>query len=607
MKRAIVAIVLLAAIGGGVGAWYSTRNKTEIEIQTAALSRGDVVDSVGASGTLQAVTTVQVGSQVSGNIQWLGADFNSIVRRGQEIARLDPSLFDAQLQQQRANLTQARANLSKANSDLDQRRVQLTDAQQKYERALSLSKQQLLAQSELDAAKVAVDSSRAAVASQQATVTQAQAGVTQSEASVNQSQVNRDHTVILAPIDGIVTQRNVDVGQTVAASMQAPTLFIIAADLTEMQVNANIDEADVGRIRPGQHVTFRVDAYPSDDFQGTVTQVRLQPVVVQNVTTYGAVITVPNRELKLKPGMTANVKIEVAKRTNALRIPNAALRFRPTTELFAALQQEVPPELTQFANAGGGGGRGGRGGFGRGGGNQSPGGPQANRPAGTPANSTPSERSAAAQGGPPAGRPGGPPGGRGQPGADRPARQQAEGGDGRGGFGGGGGGFGGGGFGGGGGRGGGNPERMLERFKTMPPEEQQQFLARIKERGGDTSAFESAMKAPAARPRASEQQAQTIDALFAPLPVVETRGRAWLKVNGQLKAVGLRLGVTDGSYTEVISAEELPETAEVVTGVTGLAPTRALPQQQQGNPFAPGRGGPGGAPGGGRGGFGGRG
>ena len=168
-----------------------------------------------------------------------------------------------------------------------------------------------------------------------------QAAVTQSEASVNQSQVNRDHTIIVAPIDGIVTQRSVDVGQTVAASMSAPTLFVIAADLTEMQVNANIDEADVGRIRPGQHVTFRVDAYPTDNFVGTVTQIRLQPVVVQNVTTYGTVITVPNRELKLKPGMTANVKIEIAKRTNALRIPNAALRFRPTSEVFAALNQDA--------------------------------------------------------------------------------------------------------------------------------------------------------------------------------------------------------------------------------------------------------------------------
>src|SRR5215213_9936656 len=358
MKRAIIVIVLLAVVGGGVGAWYSQRNKTEIQVNTAPLSRGDIVDTVGATGTLQAVTTVQVGSQVSGNIEWLGADFNSIVKKGQVIARLDPSLFDAQMQQVQANLVQARANLTKARSELDRARVQLTDAQQKFARAQELSTKQLLAQSELDAAKVAVDTATAAVASQQATVTQAQAQVTQSEASVNQSQVNRDHTVIVAPIDGIITQRNVDVGQTVAATMQAPTLFIIAADLAEMQVNANIDEADVGRIRPGQQVSFRVDAYPTDNFIGTVTQIRLQPVVVQNVTTYGAVITVPNRQLKLKPGMTANVKIEIAKRTNALRIPNAALRFRPTEDIFAALNQTPPPELNAF----GGNGRGGRGG-----------------------------------------------------------------------------------------------------------------------------------------------------------------------------------------------------------------------------------------------------
>ena len=278
---------------------------------------------------------------MSGNIQWLGADFNSIVKKGQVIARLDPSLFDAQLNQVQANLVQARANLTKSRSELDRARVQLTDAQQKYARAKELASQQLLPASELDAAKIAVDSATASLASQQATVVQVQAAVTQSEASVNQSQVNRQHTIIVAPIDGIVTQRSVDVGQTVAASMSAPTLFVIAADLTEMQVNANIDEADVGRIRPGQHVTFRVDAYPTDNFVGTVTQIRLQPVVVQNVTTYGTVITVPNRELKLKPGMTANVKIEIAKRTNALRIPNAALRFRPTAEVFAALNQEV--------------------------------------------------------------------------------------------------------------------------------------------------------------------------------------------------------------------------------------------------------------------------
>ena len=187
--------------------------------------------------------------------------------------------------------------------------MQLTDAQQKYTRAKELAAKQLLPQSDLDAAKIAVDTAQAGLASQQATVTQAQAAVSQSQASVNQNQVNLDHTVIEAPIDGIVMQRSVDVGQTVAASMQAPTLFIIAADLTKMQVNANIDEADVGRIRPGQHVTFRVDAYPTDTFEGTVSQIRLQPVVVSNVTTYGTVIDVPNAQLKLKPGMTANVKV----------------------------------------------------------------------------------------------------------------------------------------------------------------------------------------------------------------------------------------------------------------------------------------------------------
>ena len=567
MKRALIAVVLLAVVGGGAGAWYSQRNKTEIQVTTTPLSRGDIVDTVGATGTLQAVTTVQVGSQVSGNIQWLGADFNSIVKKGQVIARLDPSLFDAQLQQVQANLVQARANLTKARSELDRARVQLTDAQQKYTRAKELASQQLLPASELDAAKIAVDSATASVASQQATVVQVQAAVTQSEASVNQSQVNRDHTVILAPIDGIVTQRSVDVGQTVAASMQAPTLFVIAADLTEMQVNANIDEADVGRIRPGQQVSFRVDAYPADNFIGTVTQIRLQPVVVQNVTTYGTVITVPNRELKLKPGMTANVKIEIAKRTNALRIPNAALRFRPTNEIFAALKQTPPPEANVFAGAGRG----------------AAGGP---RPAGAGGNESartmPMPAAPAGDGSPRAPR---------ESRADTAAPQGGRdgGGGGRGGFGGG-----------PAGREGGQP-RMLERFKTMDAEQQQQFLARMKERGGDTTAFIAAQRpAKKGAPPAGPAQAQTIDALFAPLPVVESRGRAWLHVDNQLKPVVLRLGISDGTYTEVIS-DDLPETSEVVTGVTGLTPTRGTPTQGgTGNPLMPGRG-PGG-PGGGRGG-----
>src|SRR5437879_6083447 len=259
MKRAITVLAIIGVIGAGAGAYYIKNKNTDVAVNTSPVTRGEIVDTVGATGTLQAVTTVQVGSQVSGNISWLGADFNSIVKKGQVVARLDPSLFEAQLEQSKANLNQTRANLAKAQSDLERTKVQLTDAQQKYTRAKELAAKSLLPQSDLDAAKIAVDTAEAGLASQQATVSQTQAAVSQSQASVNQNQVNLDHTIITAPIDGIVTQRSVDVGQTVAASMQAPTLFIIAADLTKMQVSANIDESDIGRIRPGQHVTFRVD------------------------------------------------------------------------------------------------------------------------------------------------------------------------------------------------------------------------------------------------------------------------------------------------------------------------------------------------------------
>src|SRR5216110_518474 len=276
MKRALIGLLIVGAIGAGAGAYYIRRGGPEIQVNTAPITRGDIVDTVGATGTLQAVTTVQVGSQVSGNIQWLGADFNSIVKKSQVIAKLDPSLFEAQLQQARANLNQTRANLAKAQSDLERTKVQLIDAQQKYTRSKELAAKSLLPQSDLDAAKIAVDSAQATLASQQATVAQTQAAVSQSQASVNQNQVNLDHTVITAPIDGIVIQRSVDVGQTVAASLQSPTIFQIAADLTKMQVNADIDESDIGVIAPGQRTTFTVDAYPGETFTGTMMQVRLQ-------------------------------------------------------------------------------------------------------------------------------------------------------------------------------------------------------------------------------------------------------------------------------------------------------------------------------------------
>src|SRR4051794_27624537 len=584
MKRALIGLLIVAAVGAGVGAYYIKRGGPEIQIQTSPITRGDIVDTVGATGTLQAVTTVQVGSQVSGNISWLGADFNSIVKKGQTIARLDPSLFQAQLEQSKANLAQSRANLAKAQSDLERMRVQLTDAQQKYARAKELAARSLLPQSDLDSAKIAVDSAQASLAAQQATVNQATASVAQSQASVNQNQVNVDHTTITAPIDGIVTQRSVDVGQTVAASMQAPTLFVLAADLTKMQVNANIDEADVGRIRPGQHVTFKVDAYPTDTFEGTVSQIRLQPVVVSNVTTYGTVIDVPNAQLKLKPGMTANVKLEIAKRADVLRVPNASLRFRPSTDVFAALNQAVPPEA--LAGAGGRGGRGNRNAAGAGA-------PGATVPTPTAATAPPAAAPSRSNATP---APSSTAQGTGGGGAAAGAGQAAAGSGGSGGRG----------FGGAGGGRGFDPAQMMDRFKGMSPDEQQQFIARMKERGRDTSAFEQALQAgakPAGKTKAAAGGAQTIDALFAPLPSVESRGRVWLFMDHQLKPVSVRLGISDGTNTELLSGE-LQQNMEVVTGVTGLTATRATPAAGAGNPLMP-AGGPG--PGGCFGGPGGRG
>ncbi len=329
MKKSLWgALIALAIVGGSAGVYYATRgHQREPQISEAAVGRGDIIDSVGATGALQAVTTVQVGTQVSGTISDLYADFNSIVRKGQVIARLDTSLFQTQVEQ-------GRANLARAEADVERLRVELDDTRVKRDRARELAGRKLIPQSELDTAEVAHRSAEAQIRS-------SQAQVTQSRAALNQNQVNLRHTVIEAPIDGIVISRNVDVGQTVAASMQAPTLFVIAADLTRMQVLASIDEADVGRIRPAQRVGFRVDAHPTREFTGSVAQVRLQPVVVQNVVTYQTVIDVPNPELLLKPGMTANVTIEIARRQDVLRVPNAALRFRPTPEIFGALNQSV--------------------------------------------------------------------------------------------------------------------------------------------------------------------------------------------------------------------------------------------------------------------------
>ena len=320
VATAVIAFVVTAAI-------YYYKRDVEAEapaFTTAAVSRGDIVSTVEATGTLEAVTTVQVGSQVSGTISALHADFNSEVRKGQVIVELDDSLFQTQVEQ-------ARATVVRLHADADRSKVQAADAAIKLKRAHELFDRQLIPATDLETAESTARSADAAVKGAEAQVVQAQA-------SMNQAQVNLSHTIIRAPIDGVVIARNVDVGQTVASSLQAPTLFVIARDLKEMRVNASIDESDIGEIDTKQNVRFRVDAYPNETFFGTVAQIRLQPVVQQNVVSYVTVIEVPNPELKLKPGMTAAVTIETGRADDVLKVPNAALRFTPPAPAGAAGQ-----------------------------------------------------------------------------------------------------------------------------------------------------------------------------------------------------------------------------------------------------------------------------
>jgi len=415
-------------IGGGalailaMAGFYFFGNRTATaEYLTARVERGNLRNTVTATGTLQAVTTVQVGSQASGTLSALNADFNSVVKKGQVIAQLDPSVSKAQVDQARANLEQARAGLQQARASVSQSRAGVSDAQAKalaakstvqnnsagvsgaeanlavlkaqQDDAMSFLKQQesllrsgVIAQRDYDIAQTAyrtaqarynqaasqlnqavlsqqssassglaqsqaqIQQTQAQVQQSQAQVQAAQAQVLQAEAALRLAEVNLAHTTITSPIDGIVVSRDVNVGQTVAASLSAPTIFTIAKDLTQMQVIANIDQADIGLVENAKSVKFSVDAFPGKDFDGQIQQMRLNPQNVQNVVTYNVVIDVNNPEQKLKPGMTANLTITIDERNNVLKVPNAALRFTP---------QDAAGRL---------GGAGGQGGTGQGGG-----------------------------------------------------------------------------------------------------------------------------------------------------------------------------------------------------------------------------------------------
>jgi HlyD family secretion protein len=321
----VVAVLLAIA----VMAAFTLRGGDKPSYTTQRVQQGDIRQLVQATGTIDAVTTVQVGSQASGTISKLNADFNTKVKKGQVVAEIDPSLFQGALLQAQADLQNAEATAASARAELVKAQATAAQTQKAYERSAALAKDGVIAAQQLDIDKATSESNQAAVSSAAAQVKQATAQVAQKLAAVKIAQTNLDHTIIRSPIDGTVTARSIDVGQTVAASLQAPTLFTIAQDLTKMRVYAKTDESDVGQIRAGQPATFTVDAFPNQVFRGTVEQVRMNPTTVQNVVTYDTVIAFDNPQQKLFPGMTAYVTVPVAQAENVVEVPNAALRFKP--------------------------------------------------------------------------------------------------------------------------------------------------------------------------------------------------------------------------------------------------------------------------------------
>src|SRR5919109_1588750 len=373
MRRKLLLTVALLLFGASATAGYMYYRGRQLppNYLTAHVERGRIATTVNATGTLNAVITVQVGSQVSGTIQKLFVDYNSPVTEGRVIAQIDPAAFEARVSQARANVASAgaagqvaranvdnskaaietaQANIGSAKANVERARVGLTDARRTLERNKQLLSQALVAQSDLDVAQTAHDSAVSQLkqaeaqqdasagqlksATAQARLAEAQyasalAQVEQAKAALQAAELDLEHTTIRAPVNGIVVSRNVDVGQTVAASLQAPILFLIAQDLTRMQVDTNVSEPDIGRITTAQTATFTVDAFPNAPFTGQVVQVRNAPIIVQNVVTYNAVVQVANAEMRLKPGMTANVTFLIAERPGALKVSNAALRFQP--------------------------------------------------------------------------------------------------------------------------------------------------------------------------------------------------------------------------------------------------------------------------------------
>jgi HlyD family secretion protein len=328
-KKVIIGIVVLIVAAGIVFGFtiLKRNNDNGLQYEKAAIDRGNVTALVDTTGTLNPVTIVDVGSQVSGKILKIHVDFNSQVKQGQVIAEIDQSPFLTKVQQNEANYLSSKASLEKS-------KVTLANSEKQYERAKRLFEKELISYEAFESAEVQYYSAKADLQSNEARLEQA-------KAQLDATKVDLDYTIIKSPIDGVVINRNVNEGQTVAASFQAPGLFQIANDLTKMQVECSVDEADIGKVKEGQNVRFTVDAFPNDNFNGIVRQVRYSPEVLQNVVTYTTIVDVENPEMKLRPGMTATVSIVVGKAQNALRVPNSALRFQPPPEVLQAIFEEM--------------------------------------------------------------------------------------------------------------------------------------------------------------------------------------------------------------------------------------------------------------------------
>ena len=582
MKKLISLVVVLAIAAAGYYYWDSQKAPQVPELSKVVISQGNVVEAVSATGTLQAERLVKVGSKVSGVIDELNTDFNQIVRRGQVLAKVNTDLLETQVRIQEANIARQKV-------ELESQRVQLADLQQNLTRTKELRAKQLVTQQALEAAELQVKSRVAQIAS-------AEQGMIQSDINLSQAKLNVTEATIVSPIDGVVVNRVVDRGQTIVGSQTATPFFDIATELTTLKLEGGVDEAEIGKVRTGMRVTFTVDAHGQREFEGEVTMVRINPTIQQNVVTYTTVVKVQNNDLSLKPGMTAAMKIEVARRDNVMRIPSAALRFRPTNDMWTALKMEPP---TPAGRGGAGGGRNGGG---------APGAAPTATP--TPAAGAPAATPAAGSAQAPAAAPQQARGGN-NPGANP---FQAGGRDG--------GGRTGGRQGGGGGMNSLTPEqqKQMEAIRALPRDQQMAAMAKLginfgggQGRGGRGGRGGNAGQSAPVTPIA-QRGAQSIDELFPELRRQPTRGQVYVlraadatHPFGKLERLDIMQGISDGAFTELVSGPaELTVGTELVSNILMPWLTTTTAPGAAGSPFGgqqPGRGGmPTGMPGGGGGG-----